>query len=118
MRLASLFVLVLIAACFAWMYDPDAEVAGDTQPLEHPLGLSARMAASAKNALESDLVQRTCALYVAVRSVALESPIAFDRDLADIPIHWNMCPGGTMVACADVPAANGDTTRVGIPWPY
>ncbi|MBK7556052.1 MAG: hypothetical protein IPI55_16035 [Flavobacteriales bacterium] len=117
MRLATLFVLVLIAACFAWMYDPDAESPG-TQPLEHPLGLSARMAASAKNALEFDLVQRTCALYVAVRSVALESPIAFDRDLADIPIHWNMCPGGTMVACADVPAANGDTTRVGIPWPY
>ncbi|MBP6696604.1 MAG: hypothetical protein KA175_03225 [Flavobacteriales bacterium] len=118
MRLASLFVLVLIAACFAWMYDPDAEVAVDTRPQEHPLGLGARMAASAKEALEFDLVQRSCALYVAVRSVALESPIAFDRDLADIPIHWNMCPGGTMVACADVPAANGDTTRVGIPWPY
>ena len=65
-----------------------------------------------------DLVQRTCALYVAIRSGALEDQFAFGRDIEDIAVRWNFCPGGTMVACATVPTANGDSTLTGLPWPY
>ena len=68
--------------------------------------------------LDFDLIQRTCALYVAVRSSALSGTVAFGRDVDEDMIHWNMCPGGTMVACATVPTANGDSLQVGIPWPY
>ena len=68
--------------------------------------------------LEFDLVQRTCAMYVAVHSRAIEESISFGRDLNDVDIHWNMCPSGNMVACATVPTASGDSTQVGIPWPY
>lgn len=62
--------------------------------------------------------QHTCALYVALRSHALESSISFGRDLAQVDVHWNMCPGGTMVACATTPAPGGKTVVTGIPWPY
>jgi hypothetical protein len=67
--------------------------------------------------LAFDLVHRTCALYVAVRSRALDTEIAFGRDIDQDMVHWNLCPGGTMVACASVPAANGDPMLVGIPLP-
>ncbi len=65
-----------------------------------------------------DLTQRTCAMYVAVRSRAFDASIAFGRDLQTIDLHWNVCPGGTMVACATAPAPNGGTVVTGIPWPY
>ncbi|MBL7945345.1 MAG: hypothetical protein JNN32_04730 [Flavobacteriales bacterium] len=64
------------------------------------------------------LTQRTCALYVALRSHAWKEPIAFGRDLDDSMVQWNMCPGGTMVACVKAPDAHGDTVITGIPWPY
>lgn len=72
----------------------------------------------ATDAFAFDITQHTCAMYVALRSSALEDPIAFGRDLEDVGVHWNMCPGGTMVACASPPSASGDTLRTGIPWPY
>ncbi len=75
-------------------------------------------AKAVKGILKFDIVQRTCAMYYAVRSRAIDESIGFGRDLDDVDVHWNMCPGGNMVACAKVPSANGDSTQVGIPWPY
>lgn len=64
-----------------------------------------------------DNIHRTCALYVAIRSRAWEGSMSFGSDVEDSMVHWNLCPGGKMVACAP-PGAAGDTTHVGIPWPY
>lgn len=64
-----------------------------------------------------DNIHRTCALYVAIRSRAWEGSMAFGNDVEDSMVHWNLCPGGKMVACAPAPAA-GDSSHVGIPWPY
>ena len=66
--------------------------------------------------LNFNIVQRTCALYVAVRSNVWQEPIAFGRDIDESMVRWNVCPGGNMVACAAAPTANGDTIRTGIPW--
>jgi len=66
-----------------------------------------------------DILQHTCALYVALHSRALDERISFGRNLSDAQVHWNMCPGGTMVACATAPAPHGgEPVRAGIPWPY
>lgn len=65
-----------------------------------------------------DLTQANCALFVAVRSHALEENLAFGGTVDEQLIHWNMCPGGTMVACATVPGPQGEPLRTGIPWPY
>ena len=65
-----------------------------------------------------DMAHRTCALYVAVHSAAWQRPMAFGNDVDADDVRWNMCPGGTMVACAVAPDANGDSVRTGIPWPY
>ena len=65
-----------------------------------------------------DLAQRTCALYVAVRSHAWNSTPAFGQTVTDDLVHWNMCPGGTMVACVSTPTAHGEPVITGIPWPY
>lgn len=117
MRVGFLFALIFIAVYLVCVHQGDIDMANNTATEEltdvHPNASTA-----AREVLEFDLVQRTCAMYVAVRSMALETPIAFDRDLADVPVHWNMCPGGTMVACKAAPTANGDTMAVGIPWPY
>lgn len=66
----------------------------------------------------TDIVQRTCALYVAVRSHAWQEEISFDQQLDGSMVRWNMCDDKSMVACAKTPTANGDTIRTGIPWPY
>ena len=68
------------------------------------------------DAFQFDIIQHTCALYVAVRSSALEKPIEFGREVDDSMVHWNTCPGGKMVACTVTPTANGDTIVTGIPW--
>lgn len=80
--------------------------------------LPARTVGVPEDPSEVDVIQRTCALYVAVRSGALEVPVAFGHDLEKTSIHWNMCPGGTMVACVPAPTTNSDTAWTGIPWPY
>lgn len=67
--------------------------------------------------IDLDLAQRTCALYVAVRSSAWNAP-AFGLAVDDDMVHWNMCPGGALVACVQVPTALGDTLTTGIHWPY
>ncbi len=60
--------------------------------------------------------QKTCALYVAVRSAALQTPLAFGRDIDDSMVRWNKCPGGEMVACKVTPQPNGGVIVTGIPW--
>lgn len=80
--------------------------------------LQARPPAHAVNVLDFDIVNRTCALYVAVRSSAWQETIAFGRELDDSMVRWNVCPGGNMVACAVAPTANGDSVITGIPWSY
>lgn len=77
-----------------------------------------RPAAHAVDVLDFDIVNRTCALYVAVSSSAWEGSIAFGRDLDDSMVRWNTCPGGTMVACVVAPTATGDTVITGIPWSH
>jgi len=130
MGVERLTVLVLTASFFSCAHDHDAEVAmplplragsaggpEDTQRPDHT-GPHERSAGVGMDAIEFDIVQRTCALYVAVRSGAWEGPVAFGGDLDDTMVRWNMCPGGTMVACASVSTATGDTAQAGIPWPY
>lgn len=65
-----------------------------------------------------DAVQRTCALYTAVRSHAWNGPIAFGQDLDDGMVHWNLCPGGEKVACATVSDVMDGAVAEGIPWPH
>ncbi len=123
MRDAIVVALILNVGLISCTYDHDVAVVtsatgepvGRQQPdephhLEHPA-----VALSVDQGF--DVIQRACALYVAVRSGAWEDP-AFGRDTDDTMVRWNLCPGGTMVACAPLPGANGDTTRTGIPWPY
>lgn len=73
---------------------------------------------AALDPLAFDGVQRTCALYVAVRSTAWEKPMTFGNEPYDSALHWNMCPVGNMVACAVATTTGGDSTLTGIPWPY
>ncbi|HMN04455.1 MAG TPA: hypothetical protein PKD45_01910 [Flavobacteriales bacterium] len=86
-------------------------------PVDHPLA-DAQTKHLTPDLTAFNVEQHTCALYVALRSRALESSISFGRDLEEVDIHWNMCPGGTMVACATAPAPGGGTIITGIPWPY
>lgn len=69
---------------------------------------------TAVDILRFDGSQRTCALFVALHAAALEDPAVFGGDAVEV--HWNTCPSGTMVACASVSTADGDTLQVGIPW--
>ena len=66
----------------------------------------------------ADIIQRTCALYVAVRSRAWQEEVSFDQHLDGSMVRWNICDDKIMVACVKTPTANGDTIRGGIPWPY
>lgn len=68
--------------------------------------------------MDFDITQANCALFVAVRSHALEENLAFGRTVDEGVIHWNMCPGGNMVACATATGPQGEPLRTGIPWPY
>lgn len=61
-------------------------------------------------------MQRTCALYVAMRSSSLEGAVAFGRDIDEDIVRWNVCPSGTMVACASVSDIDEASVEVGIPW--
>jgi hypothetical protein len=106
-----LFIAPILAACST---TPGLEPSGSMSTFE-PV---TTMAVDVPDIDHVLLTQRTCALYVALRSHAWNEPIAFGRDLDDSMVHWNMCPGGTMVACVKAPDAQGDTIITGIPWPY
>lgn len=116
MRVESLIAWMLVTP-FCSCSDQDAGTSIASDPAAR-LALRMNSANRKIELMEFDIVQRTCAMYVAVRSRAIDESIAFGRDLDDVKIHWNMCPSGNMVACATVPSANGDSTQVGIPWPY
>jgi hypothetical protein len=114
-HLAALFIILLsLVSCVS---DPEAAA----RPASDPARSSAApgpWAHTQPDLLDLDLIQRTCALYVAVRSSAWDGPIAFGRDIDDSMVHWNLCPGGNMVACIKTPSAAGDTIITGIPLPY
>ncbi len=116
MRVESLVAWMLITP-FCSCSDQQAGTSVLLDPADR-LGVEMNSANLKRKLMEFDIAQRTCAMYVAVRSRAIDESIAFGRDLDDVKIHWNMCPSGNMVACATVPNANGDSTQVGIPWPY
>jgi hypothetical protein len=122
MRATEQFVLiatVLFASC-AHEQEPrtgssvaerPSEVHASTRP-----GPLRNSAAADFDPASFDIVQRTCALYVAMRSGSLESAVAFGRDIDDTMVHWNVCPSGTMVACASVSDIDEASVEFGIPW--
>jgi hypothetical protein len=123
MRTASFtaaFLSLLFVSCGR---APDAEtgMASAGKISDKPLSdhtLRERLIDAETSVLNFNIIQRTCALYVAVRSSAWEETIAFGRDIDDSMVRWNVCPGGTMVACAVAPTVNGDTVITGIPWSH
>ncbi|MBZ0204716.1 MAG: hypothetical protein K8H89_00220 [Flavobacteriales bacterium] len=118
MRIKSLVVLLPILSLLSCGYERDGALIADTQRPTRLVGINERAAGPGPDVLAFDIAQRTCAMYVAVRSRAFDETPAFGRDIDADMIHWNMCTGGTMVACATAPSANGDLVQVGIPWPY
>lgn len=116
-RRITLVLLVPFGAC---TYVPDASMLpfAGTEMQGHNVAVHASSAPAGSELFTVDLVQRTCALYVAVRSGSLQSAVAFGRDFDDDMVRWNVCSSGTMVACASVPTAGGDTVQVGIPWSH
>jgi hypothetical protein len=118
MLMDRLVPLLFIAACCSCACDQDSNVVSGVRLQEDPVIVYKNSAGVEMNALTFDIVQRTCAMYFAVRSRAIDESIGFGRDLDEVDVHWNKCPGGNMVACAKVPSANGDSTQMGIPWPY
>ncbi|MCB0769734.1 MAG: hypothetical protein KDC00_04940 [Flavobacteriales bacterium] len=111
-----LFPLLLIPflACSV-QSDRERSVEGSrTTELLHVDDLAA---AAGPDLLDFGILQKTCALYVAVRSSAWKAPLAFGREVDDAMVQWNTCPGGTMVACKKVTTADGDTILTGLPKP-
>lgn len=89
---------------------------------EHPVSVARRIAdghartgEGSFHSFDVGIFQRTCALFVGLRTGALESPAVFGNEPAEGTVHWNKCPGGTLVACKVVATANGDTVITGIP---
>ena len=113
--LLSVLLVLLYLSCGHVQY-VDSSTNG--RPFERTINANVRAAIAKKDLIDLNVIQRTCALYVALRSSAWEGPIAFGTDMDDSMVHWNMCLGGTMVACAKVPTADGDSVMTGIPWPY
>lgn len=118
MRIERNIALGSIVLLFFAAYGQDTTPSFGTQRSKQPAELWERSGSKGWNAFEFDITQHTCALYVAVRSAAFESPLEFGREVEDSMVHWNMCPGGTMVACVATPTAKGDTVITGIPWPH
>ena len=107
----------VILAFFSCTFDADRQLKEVKHPSETTLVVFDPLAGVHRDLLDFNILQSTCALYVALRSSAWEGPIAFGREMDDSMVHWNKCPGGTMVACAVTPTANGDTIITGVPWP-
>ncbi|MEO8589614.1 MAG: hypothetical protein ABI432_09610 [Flavobacteriales bacterium] len=118
MRVEPLLAFTLLVPVSSCTYHTDAAVALDTRSPLLPIAVFDPLAGAGPALLDFDIVQRTCAMYVAMRSAAFEGPIAFGRDIDDSMVHWNKCPGGNLVACVETPTANGDTLITGIPWPH
>ncbi|MBK9760006.1 MAG: hypothetical protein IPO90_08565 [Flavobacteriales bacterium] len=106
MRIGTILSLLalLFASCSC---DPDTE-AGSI-PLAQPVVTKTRSAVD--DPCVYDLVQTTCALYVAVRSASLEKPVAFGNDINAGMVRSNMCPA-LEVACRAMPApSNHQSSR-------
>ncbi len=116
MRIAHL--LALTAALFSCAHVQHTEVAASKPAPVLPIVVFDPLAGAGRELLAWDIVQRTCALYVTIRSAALERPIPFGAGMDESMVHWNKCPGGTMIACKAVPTANGDSVVTGIPWSH
>ena len=114
---AGFIVPILFLATFSCTDAPQAARVADTGSPKPLAGVREHVLTADNEAYMRYISQRACALYVALRSRALEAPIAFDRDLEELPVHWNMCPGDSMVACVG-PGAAADTSQAPIPWPY
>lgn len=82
-------------------------------PGERPTG---PLKAISLDPLRFQLVQKTCALFVAPHTAAL-GPVGFGRDIDDEMVRWNTCPGGTLVACKKTATPSGDTVITGLPKP-
>ncbi len=118
MRLERLTILLLFVVSVSCASHQEEMVADGTDQPEKAILAFDPLAGVQRDLLDFNILQQTCALYVALRSSAWEGPIAFGREMDDSMVHWNMCPGGTMVACAVTPGANGVPVVTGIPWPY
>lgn len=113
MHTARVLTSALVLALASCTVDPGAAVSDDAP---HSGASSVRTAHPASGTLDVDIIQRTCALYVTLRSHAWKDRIAFGRDLDEGLVRWNRCPGGTMIACVVTPTANGDSVITGIPF--
>jgi len=111
-NLIALFFMLAFCSCTS-----EQEPKAALSTLEQP-PLKAPSAGLNPDIIHFNIVQRTCALFVAVRSHAWSGEIPFGSTIDDAMLHWNLCPGGTMVACVKTPTADGDTLITGIPWPY
>ncbi|MCO6482943.1 MAG: hypothetical protein J5I62_09120 [Flavobacteriales bacterium] len=107
-----------LLACLAALLMPACGRHAASDPGSGRATADVRMPHPPSDPMAFDVEQHTCALYVALHSHALESSISFGRDLQQVDVHWNVCPGGTMVACATAPGPNGSVVVSGIPWPY
>jgi len=118
MLTSILLALVLPAALASFNQAPATDKHAAVYPIHRPADLHLPKRTTGHDLRHFDVVQHTCALYVALRSSAWERPVSFGQTLDELEVQWNMCPGGTMVACAKVPMADGDSVITGIPWPY
>ena len=118
MRIHGLFAFVLAAPFPACRPDQAADRAQAMPVTGQPILAPSAPVDARPDPNLFDMAHRTCALYVAVHSAAWQRPMTFGNDADADDVRWNMCPGGTMVACAVAPDANGDSVRTGIPWPY
>lgn len=118
MRSHHLIALLVLLPFLACSIEHDRERSADGSRTPAPLHMHDLAAASGPDLLDFGILQKTCALYVAVRSSAWKGPLAFGREVDDSMVHWNLCPGGTKVACKVIETADGDTVITGIPWPY
>ena len=118
MHAARLIAPLLLLPLLSCTDGPVVALAPEAPDRTMAVRLTRSMGSAKPELLDLDLIQRTCALYVAVRSSAWDGPIAFGRDIDDSMVHWNLCPGGNMVACVKTPSAAGDTIITGIPLPY
>jgi hypothetical protein len=119
MRTANRIVLLLAVLCVSCAHEQEpragSSVSGRSND-DHATDRPRSAAVLEIDPASFDIVQRTCALYVAVRSGSLESAVAFGRDIDDDMVRWNICPSGTMVACASVSDLDAETVLPGIPW--
>jgi hypothetical protein len=112
-RLAPVLLLTLMACA----HEPGHAVMEAARPLQRGVNRFGRSAAMKLRLTDAHLIQRTCALFVSLRSHAWKEQVGFGQEMEGGDVRWNTCPGGTMVACVVVPTANGDSVVTGLPMP-